>query len=414
MLTKEQNELLTRVGPGTPCGELLRRYWQPVAAAAELTEEKPMKRVRLLGEDLVLFRDKKGQYGLLGEHCSHRGTSLYYGFLEEEGVRCPYHGWLYDASGTCIQQPFEPAQSLMRYTLRHPAYPVEKLAGVLFAYLGPPDLKPLLPRWDILTWENGCRLVEIRPMLNANWLQAEENTADVTHTFFLHAYSFKKKGRPEQGGGFGRPFVNYGFQPFEWGLLKSWLYEGPKGGAGWGNLLVFPNMLRLSGAMHWRVPIDDEHTRIFRVEFRPLRDGETTTPLDDVPVTYDASWMNEDGEYHMNSFPAQDGMAWETQGAIFDRTTEHLGASDNGIVLLRQMLFQAIESVQKGDDPQGIVRDASRNTKIDLESWLAERDYAAGTMNGGVVIDRRGREAVFDDRHTVVEIPADSIPRLGV
>src|SRR5438874_2244568 len=160
MLTKEQNELLTRVGPGTPCGDLLRRYWHPIAAANELTPERPIKRVRVLGEDLVLFKDQAGQYGLLGEHCSHRGTSLYYGFLEDEGLRCPYHGWLYDAAGRCVEQPFEPAQSLMRHTLRHPAYPVEKLAGVLFAYLGPSELKPLLPRWDILVWEKGSRMVE--------------------------------------------------------------------------------------------------------------------------------------------------------------------------------------------------------------------------------------------------------------
>src|SRR5712692_8510507 len=127
MLTQEQNEQLTRVGPGTPMGELLRRYWQPVCAAAELTLERPKKRVGMLGEDLVVFRQADGGYGLIGEHCSHRGASLYYGFVESEGIRCPYHGWLYDPAGRCLEMPFEPAQSMMKLTLRHPAYPVEKL-----------------------------------------------------------------------------------------------------------------------------------------------------------------------------------------------------------------------------------------------------------------------------------------------
>src|SRR5436305_1710611 len=106
MLTTEENELLSRIGPGTPCGDLLRRYWQPVCPVGDLIDEHPKKQVRLLGEDLVLFRDQRGGYGLVGEHCSHRGTSLYYGFVEDEGIRCPYHGWLYDATGRCIEQPF--------------------------------------------------------------------------------------------------------------------------------------------------------------------------------------------------------------------------------------------------------------------------------------------------------------------
>ncbi|HZT09047.1 MAG TPA: aromatic ring-hydroxylating dioxygenase subunit alpha, partial [Chloroflexota bacterium] len=322
-------------------------------------------------------------------------------------------GWLYDATGACIEQPFEPAQSLMRHTLRHPAYPVQKLAGVLFAYLGPPEKQPLLPRWDILTWDKGTRVIEIRPVLNCNWLQAEENTADVTHTYFLHAYTFKTKGRPQMGGGFGRPFVRYGFQQFEWGLLKSWTYEGPRGGTGWGNLLVFPNMLRLSGSMHWRVPIDDEHTRIVRVEFRPSVDGLPVEQAEEPPVSYEPSWVNEKGEYHMDTFSSQDGMAWETQGAIFDRTREHLGASDHGIMILRQMLFDAIAAVQRGDDPRGLVRDPASNGSIDLEGWLAERDQAAGTMEGAIAVARRSREAVFDDRHEVVEIPPGKA-RLGV
>ena len=258
MLTPEENELLTRVGPGTPCGELMRRYWQPICVASELTPERPKKRVKLLGEELVLYRadssarpDSSGRkpdggYGLVAEHCSHRAASLYYGFLEDGGIRCAYHGWLYDETGRCLEQPFEPAQSMMKHAIRHPAYPVEKLAGLLFAYLGP-EPAPLLPRWDVLVWEDGRRNISRQETLNCNWLQGEENSADVTHTWFLHAHAHKVRGM-EGADYFGRPFEEYGFQPFEWGLLKTWRYAGdgrqfgPERGGG--NPLIFPNLLR--------------------------------------------------------------------------------------------------------------------------------------------------------------------------
>jgi len=362
MLTTEENELLTRVGPGTPCGELLRRYWQPVAAASELAE-RPMKRVRLLGEDLVLFRDAQGGYGLLGEHCSHRGTSLYYGFLEDGGLRCPYHGWLYDATGACIEQPFEPAQSLMRHTLRHPAYPVQKLAGMLFAYLGPPEKQPLLPRWDVLARTDGQREMEIRP-LECNWLQAEENTPDFVHTYYLHGHNMTVRGI---GGAeyFYRPFVRYGFRPFEWGLLKFWTYGGAEPESGWGHPLIFPNMQRaLEGrghAMHWRVPEDDTHTRIYVCSFVPNDTGQTEPQPEFPSIQIFGPMRQADGEYEMTTFPSQDHMAWETEGPIFDRTAEHLGASDLGIGMFREMLLQQIRTVQAGGEPIALIRDPEQN-----------------------------------------------------
>lgn len=421
MLTPEENDLLTRVGPGTPCGDFLRRYWHPIAAASELTEEKPKMRIRILGEDLVLYRGAGGSYGLLAEQCSHRGASLYYGFLEGNDLRCPYHGWLYDAEGRCVEQPFEPQQSLLKHTIRHPAYPVEKLSGFLWAYMGPPEKKPLLPRWDILVDQEGIRRLEIRPVLNCNWLQAEENTADVTHTYFLHAYTMATKGRADQGGGFARPFVRYGFQPFEWGILKSWEYTGERGGTGWGNLLVYPNMLRLGGAMHWRVPIDDTHTKILRVEYYPPgrtprgvtldETAQAASPDGEPPLSYEAGWLNDRGEYHLDTFSSQDGMAWETQGPIFDRSKEHLGASDTGVVLLRQMLLDGIKAVQEGRDPMCLVLDPEDNERIDLERWMAERDLAPGTEEDPA--RKAARERTFDNRHQEVEIPEGSA-RLGV
>jgi 5,5'-dehydrodivanillate O-demethylase len=416
MLTQEENELLTQVGPGTPGGELLRRYWHPVAAAGELTAERPRKRLKILGEELVLYRTESGSYGLLAEHCSHRGTSLSYGFVEGECLRCPYHGWLYDAQGRCVEQPFEPAQSLLKHTLRHPAYPVQELGGLLFAYLGPPEKQPLLPRWDLLVWPGAKRRIVVQPILACNWLQAEENSADVTHTFFLHGHTMKMKGLQRGAYLFSQPFARYGFQPFPWGLLKSWEYEGQLGTAGWGNLLVFPTMLRqhtapgfagdpdqLDATMHWRTPVDDTHTQIFqlRVEWRPR---ESVEPAPEPEVSYARTWFNEDGEYHMETFESQDGMAWETQGTIMDRRKEHLGASDRGIVMFRDLLREQIETVQRGGDPICTVRDPDENALIDLEVWLSERGSSALAAKSSVV-ERMPREAVLDARHEVFEVP---------
>ena len=143
MLSAEMNERLTRVGPGTPAGELLRRYWHPIAGQGELTVEIPKKRVRVLGEDLVLFRDGAGRYGLVEEQCSHRSASLYYGFIEDDGLRCAYHGWKYDFTGKCIDMPFEADDGPMRDSVRQKSYPVQVFAGLIFAYLGP-DPAPLL------------------------------------------------------------------------------------------------------------------------------------------------------------------------------------------------------------------------------------------------------------------------------
>jgi phenylpropionate dioxygenase-like ring-hydroxylating dioxygenase large terminal subunit len=148
MLTREENEMLTRVGPGTPAGELLRRYWFPVGVASELTAENPTQIVRILGETLVLFRDKAGRVGLLNDRCSHRGASLCYGRVEERGIACPYHGWLYDTKGNCLETPAEPADSKFHLTVKQKSYPVQKLAGLCWAYLGSAPA-PIIPNFDI-------------------------------------------------------------------------------------------------------------------------------------------------------------------------------------------------------------------------------------------------------------------------
>ncbi len=413
MLTKAENELLTHVGPGTPMGELLRRYWQPICVAAELTAEQPKKRIKVMGEDLVAFRDANGGYGLVAEHCSHRRTSLFYGFLEDGGIRCPYHGWLYDTSGKCLEQPFEPAESMMKHMIRHPAYPVEVLGGLLFAYMGPIESKPLLPRWDVLAWEDGQRTIRLQETLECNWLQAQENSADVTHTYFLHAHTMKMRGL---GGGdyFYRPFEQYGFQPFEFGLIKTWRYAGKEQlgpEVGGGNPLIFPNVLRQQSGpwhnMHWRVPIDDNHTNIIVVNFRRNTDGHPEEQPEFPPVEF-TSEVLPSGEYAMDSFFGQDKMAWETQGPIYDRSTEHTGASDYGIALVRKMLLEQIGVVQDGGDPMGLVRDPEQNHVIELPGWfmlegdagmLRERHLTSSSR------DLSAADGLLVERHKTFDVP---------
>ena len=185
--------------------------------AQELTDERPKKRVRLLGEDLVLYRDGRGGYGLVAEQCPHRGASLYYGFLEDGCIRCPYHGWMYDKTGRCVEQPFEPQQSMLKHTVRLPAYPVEKVRGLLFAYLGPLPA-PIIPPWDVIAREDGTHRIDVHPVLECNWLQVQETNADPTHNKFLHHKMGYEKGVRKQPWKFQPIVAN--FERFEWGIIK--------------------------------------------------------------------------------------------------------------------------------------------------------------------------------------------------
>jgi 5,5'-dehydrodivanillate O-demethylase len=368
MLTAEENELLTRIGPGTPAGTLLRRYWQPLVVAAELTPEKPTKRVTIMHEALVVFCDQQGRYGCVAEHCAHRGASLAYGFVEDCGIRCAYHGWKYDAAGHCLEQPFEPAGSTYKDRIQQTAYPIQKLAGLLWIYMGPPPA-PLLPRWDVLAREDGERRLDIRP-LDCNWLQAMENTVDFTHTYYLHGHTLHLRGIQDPGVAyFYRPIERYGFKTYEWGLYKFWTYGGERGESAMGIPLIFPNILRVfeerSLSMHWRVPVDDTHTRIMRVAFHCSPDGQRVEQPADPPASYLGSFRTPDGGYDLTCFAAQDKMAWETQGALFDRGSEHLGASDRGITLYRRMLREQMEIVQQGGEPMALVRDPAQNEMIE-------------------------------------------------
>ena len=181
-LSVEENEQLTRVGPGTPCGEMMRRYWHPIGFSSEL-KGRPIRR-RLLGEDLVVFRDDQSRVGLLALRCMHRGTSLEFGHIENGGLRCCYHGWLYDIEGKILETPGEPADSTFRDRIRHRAFKAEELAGIIFAYIGP-EPAPLLPRWDVLVRDDGVRSLAGR-LIHCNFLQTVENSVDQHHFKWLH------------------------------------------------------------------------------------------------------------------------------------------------------------------------------------------------------------------------------------
>jgi 5,5'-dehydrodivanillate O-demethylase len=370
MLTREENELLTRVGRGTPCGELLRRYWHPVAAVGEFTEEKPIKAVKVLGEELVVYRDKQENYGLVGEHCPHRLASLAYGRVDYEGIRCTYHGWKFDSTGKCLEQPAEPVDSTFKDRIKHVAYPVETLGGLIFAYLGP-EPKPLLPRWDVLVWENGKRWIVKESIIDSNWLQPMENSVDPSHLFWLHGDTAHLAPRVKKYS------EQHEFIPFEFGIKKRRtslpvaVGENPMVDE---HPLLFPMTLRHvapydNGKGHRhnlqiRVPVDDTHTQVFRVNFVPS-DAEKSPPEVEVPFRY-SQLKKGARDYDMSMVSAQDSMAWETQGPITDRTQERLGTGDAGIISLRKLLKEQIEIVQKGLDPIGVIRDPEKNRIIDL------------------------------------------------
>jgi 5,5'-dehydrodivanillate O-demethylase len=380
MLTQDDNRLLTQVGPGTPGGDLLRRYWMPICPAVELTAEKPKKRVRILGENLVLFRDGNGTVGLIREQCAHRRVSLYFGFVEEDGIRCPYHGWKFAASGECIEQPFEPAGTPLKAEACLPSYPVEALAGILFAYLGPLPA-PLLPRWETLVSKAGTRSITVLPLHHCNWLQAQENSVDPVHTYYLHAHMLMQQRKNDETfkssvAYFHRPIESIDFElarEDNWtGIRKIRVYGGDHGEREVGHPAIFPNILiapQEKGALvtHWRVPVDDETTYILWLQFAPTKDGSAVAQADaDIPVRYLPHPRSPDGEYDLTDFPQQDLMAWETQGPVFDRSQELLGTTDRGIVMWRNLLRQQIRLVQDGKEPDGVVRDRHANEMISL------------------------------------------------
>lgn len=371
MLTREAQDRFTRVGPGTPMGELLRRYWFPVAATAELPDNTAIE-VMLLGEPLALFRSPSGKIGLIARRCPHRGVSLGYGMVEDEGLRCAYHGWRFGPDGQCNETPAEPAESRLKDRVRIASYRVEELNGLIWAYMGPQPA-PLLPRFDLYVWDDVDRDIGITE-LPCNWLQMVENSMDPVHVEYLHArylnYVLRRQGRanltPEQH------HERIAFDVFDYGVYKRRLLEGQSEDVDdWrtGHPIVFPTTLRSNNGqghpnMQIRVPLDDTHTRYYTYQVYPC---EGPRPREEVPV-YELPYRSADGRLIMDKVLNQDMSIWITQGAISDRTAERLGSSDKGVILFRHLLEENLARLTRGEDPMGVIRDPSRNEIISLEA----------------------------------------------
>lgn len=395
MLSKEQNDTLTRVGAGTPMGELMRRYWHPVAAKAQLAERGVMS-VRLFGEDLVLFLDANGAMGLTSDRCPHRQVKLDCAFVTEKGLKCPYHGWTFDTTGQCVDQPGEPEGSKFKEKVKLTSYPVEELAGLVFTYMGPLPA-PLLPRWDRLVWDNVYRVIGF-VKIPCNWLQCMENTPDPVHGVFLHGHFFKQwleknnitDARVHRlADGFSTPVVKHDYSVGKYGLDRRWLLEGQTEGNDIYSEslpLVFPDIHCTSGngrhTFGWRMPIDDCNTmEVFVRGFDPGPDVKV--PVQD-PIPYvEIEMVDENGKFcALQSVTGQDVMAWVSQGPIMDRTKERLGDTDRGIIQYRKMLFEQAELVRAGKDPINTFRDPADNLCIKLPvPW--DRGYAWGFAKDG-------------------------------
>jgi 5,5'-dehydrodivanillate O-demethylase oxygenase subunit len=376
MLSTEENERLTRVGAGTPVGELLRRYWHPVAAAAEIVRH-PTKLVRILGEELVLFKDKRGTLGLIGAHCAHRRANLVYGIPDEDGLRCPYHGWKYGSSGQCLEQPFEqtvrPAGD-SRHTVRLAAYSVQEFGGLIYAYLGPKP-EPLLPRWDLLVEENVWREIGYT-VTECNWLQTVENILDPVHVEWLHGefrnYAAERTGRNGRQKKRIR-HLKIGFDLREYGIVKRRVLEGEtEDSDDWkiGHWLVFPSIQKGPDMLRFRVPVDDTHTAQWYYSVHPLNEGErqraNDIPLYEVPSPVldrhgRPQWNLLDGDVDL-----QDNAIFVSQGAIYDRSGESLWDSDKGIVMYRHLLDNQVTLVKMGKDPMNVFRDPAENVCLKL------------------------------------------------
>ena len=376
MESAEHNRLLTQVGRGTPMGELLRRYWQPIGAASEL-DDKWTQRVRLLGEDLVLFRDRQGKRGLIAEQCPHRRASFLYGIPTERGIRCPYHGWEFSAEGKCLNQPNEPDNCAFRDKVSTDGYPVQELGGLLFAYLGPQP-QPLLPRFDGFVMPGTIRMMG-RVVLPVNWLQIMENSLDPIHTEWLHGHHHEFQN--EQQGikvAISARHEKIDFREFEFGITKHRLLAGQSEDSDdWriGHPIVFPNMLAVGNgdeksryfSFQIRVPVDDGHTlHLWYNAYVPPKNVEVPEHLLRKVHVYDVPFKDQNGDFIVDNVDGQDMMAWISQGQIADRTRENLGSSDRGIAIYRRTLRRELKKVEQGQDPMGIVRDPARNARIDL------------------------------------------------
>ncbi len=424
----EQNELITRIGPGTPCGQLMRSYWQPVALLDEFNplldprmEHRPVKAVRLLGQDLVLFRDAQGRFGLLDRDCPHRGADLSFGRREDTGLRCPFHGWKFDVHGKCLETPAEPAGSKLCDRVQQRSYPVVEKSGALFAWMGPEgSTPPPFPAFDCFV-APGTHTFAFKGLWNCNWLQAFEVGIDPAHPSFLHVFfqdesleaTYGRQFRGASAGAvdgerwpmtkimreFNQPEITVDATPFGMRLtalrkMNEHLTHVRVTNAIFPHTFVIP----LSETMtitQMHVPVDDTHTYwySFFTSFAGPVDKEAmrnqrlrANPLPDyLPRSGRHNDWGFNAEEQLTStylgmgeddINVHDQWAVESMGAIADRTREHLGSSDKAIVKNRRALLDAIEAVREGRPAPGMAdpAQAAAMTGPDTVDGIAPAD----------------------------------------
>jgi phenylpropionate dioxygenase-like ring-hydroxylating dioxygenase large terminal subunit len=390
--SQHPDELLVGVKAGTPAGEWLRRYWQPIALSSKVTN-RPRK-VKLLGEELIIFRNGKGQVGLLYPRCMHRGTSLYYGRVEEQGIRCCYHGWLFDVEGNCLEQPCEPQGGLRRDAARQPWYPTEERYGIVFAYMGPPDRMPVLPRYDILedlgegefvhAWGGDGSIAYVDTDVKVDsapyhWTHAFDNVMDTYHASILHAWFTDEDVRAYKDEPKYTPRVYPTLPKISWerrglgtvALVHSDLGDGHT--VDRTNYAILPNIFMISGAgpdpsaanptvrgshVTWYVAADDEELVIFNVSkvvSNQASHGSSSKAIGHyaMPMSPDGrGWSKLTEDEHQDypgDFEAQIG-----QGCTTLHSEEHLTQSDVGVAMLRRLMKEQIKAVQDGKDPLGV------------------------------------------------------------
>jgi phthalate 4,5-dioxygenase len=398
MLPPKENELITRVGPGTPMGDTMRRYWMPACLSTEIAEpDCAPVRVRLLGEDLVAFRDTDGRIGLVEEFCPHRRVSLYFGRNEECGLRCVYHGWKFDVEGNCLDQLNEPPEAQFKQHIHLTAYPTVELGGIVWAYMGPAGAEPPPLDFEFAKFP-ASHIVHVKARLECNWVQCLEGVIDSAHTNYLHGDTFKPAAgflsstyrgdsllvdRPTNDG---RPRLEientgYGFRyaairrPVAGADKNSYvrvtLFVAPfyglfAGQAGWGSLQAF-------------VPIDDEHTMLYFARYN------LTQPVDAKERERQLAWsglvpeVDIDGDFRkrrnrennwlqdraamkrgtsmsgIRGVQMEDAVVQESMGAIYDRSREHLGSSDIAVVRMRRLMLQSVHGfMDEGKPPLGL------------------------------------------------------------
>jgi phenylpropionate dioxygenase-like ring-hydroxylating dioxygenase large terminal subunit len=390
---------IPRVGRGTPAGEWFRRYWIVVGTTHEIHDIP--QAVKVLGEELVLFRDESGQLGLLGLHCPHRGTSLEYGDIEDGGIRCPYHGWLFNTAGQCLEMPAEPEDSKFPQKIKHLSYPVREQGGLIFAYMGPEaNDPPPLPKYSPLIDRGAQRQIEPIRHCDYNWFNFFENSADPAHICVLHRHA----GYGEQSWGdqfFGyKQMPEFSYVEMDYGMKVVMTKPGPEAGTEWADemSLALPSIIQVGDTefVHAKLdaaalvrdgsqcehilfltPNDDDHFMIFTLDSYTGPDANFFAKLKQMRAREVAKQERKsyDRRKYMpfkGNIRQEDVMTQSTQGKLGERD-EQLGVSDRGVIKFRGIVLEAIETALTGGRPKGVIAKEQAAEIVQLHSFAGVR-----------------------------------------